>query len=56
MGDRSFLVHVPPTYNYQTQYPVVLSFHGYGDNDTWQVRLLLELSRVAPNLDTYGLI
>lgn len=36
MGDRSFLVHVPPGYTSQTQYPLVLSFHGYGDNDTWQ--------------------
>lgn len=36
MGNRSFLVHVPPSYTSNTQYPVVLSFHGYGKNDTWQ--------------------
>jgi len=36
MGNRSFLVHLPPSYNYNVQYPVVLSFHGYGDNATWQ--------------------
>ena len=36
MGNRSFLVHVPPSYTSNTPYPVVLSFHGYGDDDTWQ--------------------
>ncbi|KZP08568.1 carbohydrate esterase family 1 protein [Athelia psychrophila] len=36
MGDRSFFVHRPANYDVNTQYPVVLSFHGYGDNDTFQ--------------------
>ena len=36
MRNRSFLVHVPPGYTSNTQYPIVFSFHGYGDNDTWQ--------------------
>jgi polyhydroxybutyrate depolymerase len=36
MGSRTFLVHVPPTYDFNVQHPVVLSFHGYGDNDTFQ--------------------
>lgn len=30
MGDRTFFVHRPPNYDQNTQYPVVLSFHGYG--------------------------
>lgn len=39
MGSRTFLVHIPPTYDTNVRHPVVLSFHGYGDNDTFQERI-----------------
>jgi hypothetical protein len=36
MVTRSFYVHVPPSYSSSGEYPLVFSFHGYGDNDTFQ--------------------
>ncbi|KAJ6593176.1 Alpha/Beta hydrolase protein [Mycena capillaripes] len=36
IGDRSFLVHIPQRYNSNTPHPVVLSFHGYGEDDLQQ--------------------
>ncbi|KAF7971151.1 hypothetical protein HWV62_21964 [Athelia sp. TMB] len=36
MGARTFYVHRPADYDVHTRYPVVLSFHGYGDNETFQ--------------------
>lgn len=33
---RSFYVHIPPSYDSSVEYPLVFSFHGYGDNDTFQ--------------------
>lgn len=31
LDDRSFLVHIPASYAPDEAYPVVISFHGYGD-------------------------
>ncbi|KAF7362492.1 hypothetical protein MVEN_00596900 [Mycena venus] len=39
IGDRSFLVHIPPKYNPNTTHAVVLSFHGYGEDDREQERI-----------------
>lgn len=39
IGDRSFLVHLPQRYNLNTPHPVVLSFHGYGEDDLQQERI-----------------
>ncbi|KAJ6450221.1 hypothetical protein DFH09DRAFT_1066419 [Mycena vulgaris] len=39
IGNRSFLVHVPAKYNPRTAYPVVLSFHGYGESDMTQEKI-----------------
>lgn len=36
MGDRSFLVHIPANYDVNTPHPMVLSFHGFKDNDLKQ--------------------
>ena len=33
IGDRSFYVHIPPSYNPNTAHAVVLSFHGYKGSD-----------------------
>ena len=51
MGDRSFLVHIPPSYDINTYYPTVFSFHGYGDNETLQ-ELITGLSE--PNVQING--
>lgn len=36
MGDRSFLVHLPATYDASRAHPLVLSFHGFKANDVKQ--------------------
>ncbi|KAF7977237.1 hypothetical protein HWV62_4341 [Athelia sp. TMB] len=36
MGERSFLVHVPATYDASRAHPLVLSFHGFKANDVKQ--------------------
>jgi poly(3-hydroxybutyrate) depolymerase len=33
MEDRSFLVHIPAAYNANTPHAVVLSFHGFQEDD-----------------------
>ena len=33
IGDRSFYVHIPPSYKPNTAHAVVLSFHGYKGSD-----------------------
>lgn len=39
IGDRSFLVHIPAKYNFSMTHPVVLSFHGYGEDGLEQERI-----------------
>ncbi|KAJ7895653.1 carbohydrate esterase family 1 protein [Mycena olivaceomarginata] len=39
IGDRSFLVHIPAKYNFNTTHPVVFSFHGYGEDGLEQERI-----------------
>ncbi|KAJ7033451.1 Alpha/Beta hydrolase protein [Mycena alexandri] len=41
LSTRTFLVHVPAKYEWNTTrpHPVVLSFHGYGENDEVQERI-----------------
>jgi hypothetical protein len=38
-GDRSFLVHIPASYDPTTPHAVVLSFHGYKGNDLKQEKI-----------------
>ncbi|KAJ7072928.1 alpha/beta-hydrolase [Mycena amicta] len=33
LGTRSFWVHVPPSYNASTAHPLVVSFHGYDEDE-----------------------
>jgi hypothetical protein len=40
MGHHTFLVHLPPLYDSNIMYPVILSFHGYGDNNTFQEHIM----------------
>jgi len=51
MGNRTFFVHLPPSYNMNTRYPVVLSFHGNGDNETWEEHIT---GLSEPNLQING--
>ncbi|KAJ7744679.1 Alpha/Beta hydrolase protein, partial [Mycena metata] len=39
LGDRTFLVHVPAKWNMTRPHPVVLSFHGYGEDAQVQERI-----------------
>lgn len=39
MGDRSFLVHIPASYAPKTHHPVVVSFHGFKENDLHQEKI-----------------
>lgn len=36
VGDRSFLVHIPSSYNANTPHAMVVSYHGFKDNDVKQ--------------------
>lgn len=31
--ERIFRVHIPPTYSYDTPYPLIISFHGWSDDE-----------------------
>jgi poly(3-hydroxybutyrate) depolymerase len=39
IGDRSFYVYISPSYHSSRQHPVVLSYHGYSDNETHQEKI-----------------
>ena len=39
MGDRSFLVHIPASYDSTTPHAMVLSFHGFKRNDVNQEKI-----------------
>jgi len=39
MGNRSFLVHIPPSYITTTPHALVLSFHGFGEEDLNQEKI-----------------
>ncbi|KAJ7189010.1 carbohydrate esterase family 1 protein [Mycena filopes] len=57
LGDRMFLVHVPAKYEWNTTHPhpVVLSFHGYGENDVVQERIS-GFSKEGNLIDGMGII
>ncbi|KAJ7286859.1 hypothetical protein C8J57DRAFT_1495353 [Mycena rebaudengoi] len=55
VGDRSFLVHIPADYDANTTHPVVLSFHGYGEDDKAQERST-GLSNEGYLIDKKGII
>jgi hypothetical protein len=39
MGGRSFLVHIPPSYIATTPHALVLSYHGFGEDDLNQEKI-----------------
>jgi hypothetical protein len=39
IGDRSFYVHIPPSYNPNVPHAVVLSYHGYEEDDVIQEKI-----------------
>ncbi|KAJ6488242.1 alpha/beta-hydrolase [Mycena vitilis] len=55
LGDRSFLVHLPPRYDATTAHPVVLSFHGYGEDDLQQEHIS-GFSKEGNLIDDKGII
>jgi poly(3-hydroxybutyrate) depolymerase len=39
IGDRSFYVHIPPSYNPNVPHAIVLSFHGFKEDDVKQEKI-----------------
>jgi hypothetical protein len=39
IGDRSFYVHIPPSYNPNVPHAVVLSYYGYEEDDVIQEKI-----------------
>lgn len=55
MGDRSFYVHVPAAYDSNKQHPVVLSYHGYSQNETYQ-ELITGFSESGRLINNVGIV
>jgi len=54
-GNRTFLVHIPANYSLNTTHPVVLSFHGYGEDDEIQEKIT-GFSKEGNLIDGKGII
>ncbi|KAJ7722057.1 hypothetical protein DFH07DRAFT_972068 [Mycena maculata] len=55
VGNRTFLVHIPAAYNATTAHPVVLSFHGYGEDAQIQENIT-GFSKKGISIDGTGII
>lgn len=54
-GARSFLVHIPPSYNDSVAHPLVFSFHGFKGHDSDQERIS-GFSADGLTINNYGII